>query len=228
MLLLEIGSIWPVDQQITFASPYVAYLFLSVTMVSGTLFILVTVWNMSTGVEPWSGVMSTSSSKPHFLFRHRLLFILQFPFVCRIAFFLLCFLSCQTLPFFWFVLLLLDWPFSFRFAFNHQALLLFLGVFEWSNWRRRSRFGWLIRSTSSKSSSSWLISITLSGNRWWLIAGMLNGSYSWMIRNTLIGRRRYWFEVLWVTGEDDWLEVRWVAGTEFSLSWPKVLVPSSF
>ena len=195
MFLIEIGSTWPVNQQITFASAYVTYLFVSVTMVSGTLFIPVTVWNMSTGVEPWSGVMSTSSFKPHFLFRHRLLFILQFPFVCRIAFLLLCFLSCRTLPFFWFVLLLLDWPFSFRFAFNHQALLLFLGVFEWSNWRRRSRFEWLSEVRLVKAAAAdW------SALRWVATGGD-------------------WSQVCWMTATVDWFAIHWLVGEDTDLKY---------
>ena len=35
-------------------------------------------------------------------------------------------------------------------------------------------------------------------------------------------------EKRWDAGEVDWLEVRWVAGAEFSSSWPKVSVSSSF
>ena len=41
----------------------VAYLFVSVTMISRSSFIPVTVWNMPKGVKPWSRSTSTSASK---------------------------------------------------------------------------------------------------------------------------------------------------------------------
>ena len=49
----------------------------------------------------------------------------------------------------------------------------------------------------------------------------------WFVVRWLAGEHD-WLEVRWVVGKGDWLEVNWVAGAEFSLSWPKVSVSSSF
>ena len=99
MFLLKIGLVWPVDQQINFATPYVVYLFVSVTMISRTLFIPINVWNMSMGVEPWSGAMSTSASKLHSFFVIGFYLSSNFHSSVALFFFLFCFCLAELCPF---------------------------------------------------------------------------------------------------------------------------------
>ena len=112
---------------------YIAYLFVSITMILRNSFIPVTVWIMSKCVEPWSRSTSASVSKVY-SFWYRLFFILPFPFLSGIGFFLLCFfvLVLRDTALFWFVLFSSDRAFTFsffRFVFDHWVVLLFLGIF---------------------------------------------------------------------------------------------------
>ena len=126
-----------------------------------------------------------------FLFHHKFFFILPFPFLGRIGFFLLLFFLRLAGTALWFVLFLsqeID-LFLFCFFFDHRVLLLFFGFLSRVT-RKRSRFGRLIGSASSNSSSRWLICSTLIGRRTRLIGSTLSSRKRWLIRSQLSGRCR--------------------------------------
>ena len=166
-----------------------------------------------------------------FLFHHRFFFILLFPFLSRIGYFLLClsFVLQDT------ALLLVSAVlvtssidlFLFCFVFDHRVLLLFLGFLSRVT-KRRSRFWWLMGSTSSNNSSRWLTSITLSGSSRWMFGITLSGSRRWLICSTLISRRRRLIRST-LSSRRRWLIRSQLSGrSRIYLSWPKVSVSSTF
>ena len=109
----------------------IAYMFVFVTMISRSLFIPVTVWNMPKGVEPWSRSTNISASKLHSFFV--IGFSLSSHFHSSVLFFFLCFVFVlRNTTFFLVFVVLFGWSlelFLFRFVFDHRAFLLFVGIF---------------------------------------------------------------------------------------------------
>ena len=94
----------------------VAYIFVSVTMISRSSLIHVTVWNMSKDVELWPRSMSTSASLVHsFLVIGFSLSSHFHSLTVFVFFFFVLSSSCGTLPFFWFVLFSYDEALTFFF-----------------------------------------------------------------------------------------------------------------